>query len=96
MPHLWLEAVGLTQKNLTGKFTRQKNGSWTSSNRRWKIVRAATGRYDLHDLKKDKDDTLVLMGLATVAACEDGARGVEWADRVEKDPTGKLAAADTD
>ena len=76
-----------TQENFAGKFTRRKDGAWTSSNRRWRIVRASLGRYDLHDLKRDEGDTLLLMGLPTVAACEDGARGVEWADRVEKDPS---------
>ena len=89
MSHLRLEGARLTQENLAGKFKRRKDGAWTSSNGRWRIERSATGRYDLHDLKRDKDDTLVLMGLPTVAACEDGARGMEWADRVEKDPPGK-------
>ena len=87
MPDLWMEDIALTQENLVGKFTLRKDGAWTSSNRRWRIVRASTGRYDLHDLKRDKDDTLLMMGLGTVAACEDAARGVEWADRVEKDPS---------
>lgn len=76
-------------KNLTGKFKRMKDGSWKSGNGRWRIIRSATGRYDLHDLTRKKDDTLVLTGVPTVAACEDGARGHEWADRVEKEPSGK-------
>lgn len=79
----------MTKENLAGKFTRRKDGSWRSSNGRWRIERSATGRYDLHDLERGDDDTLVLMGLPTVAACEDGARGFEWADRVEKDPSAK-------
>lgn len=82
-----MEGNPLTKDNLAGKFTRRKDGSWTSSNRRWRIIRSATGRYDLHDLQRPEGDTLLLMGLPTVAACEDGARGQEWADRVEKDPS---------
>lgn len=88
MPRLRLEDIGLTKENLVGKFKRLKDGTWKSSNNRWRIVRSSTGRYDLHDLGRDKGDTLVLMGLPTVAACEDGARGMEWADRMEEDPSG--------
>jgi hypothetical protein len=77
------------EKNPAGKFRRLKDGSWKSRNNRWRIVRSATGRYDLHDLNRAKDDTLYMMGMPTVVACEEGARGVEWADRVEKDPSGQ-------
>jgi hypothetical protein len=86
-----MEVTRLTneEKNPAGKFKRLKDGTWKSSNNRWRIVRSATRRYDLHDLNRAKDDTLYMMGLPTVAACEEGARGVEWADRMEKDPSGK-------
>lgn len=76
-----------TEKNPTGKFRRLKDGSWKSFNNRWRIIRTGTGRYDLHDLHRDEGDTLYMMGLSTVVACEEGARAVEWADRTEYDPS---------
>ena len=76
------------------KFVRRKDGSWTSTCHRWRITRAGTQRYDLFDRNKPEDDQLVGMGLPTVAQCEEMAKGFEWADRVEADPTGKAAKAE--
>jgi hypothetical protein len=71
--------------NLVGKFKRRKDGTWSSSCRRWRIARSGTGRYDLHDLSRDEGDTLYSMGHPTVAACEEAARGVVWAERQESE-----------
>jgi hypothetical protein len=76
------------------KFVRRKDGTWGSTCHRWRIVRSTTGRYDLHDRSRSDGDQLVGMGLSTVAGCEEMARGLEWADRMEADPTGKLEGAD--
>jgi hypothetical protein len=78
------------------KFVRRKDGTWTSTCHRWKVARSSLQRYDLFDRSKSEseEDQLVGMGLPTVAACEEMAKGFEWADRVEADPTGKASQTD--
>lgn len=64
------------------------SGKWQSEDGRWLVVRGIPGRYDLYDTKqRKKDDQHVGMNCGSVAECEDLARGLEWSERQEADPT---------
>ena len=61
------------KKKPVGKFKMRKDGVWVASGGRWKIERMGPMRYDLHHMERE-EDTLVVVGLPTVAACESYAR----------------------
>jgi len=71
------------------KFKAAGSGQWKSDDGRWLVLREVTGRYDLYDTKRKKDDQLVGMGRGSVAECEKMARGFVWSERQEEDPSAR-------
>lgn len=71
------------------KFKTAGSGRWESDDGRWYVLREVTGRYDLYDTKRKRNDQLVGMNCGSVAECEEMARGYEWAERQEEDPSNR-------
>lgn len=71
------------------KLKSMGSGRWDSDDKRWYVLRERSGRYDVYDKKRKKNDQLSVMGMISVAHCEEAIRGAVWSEKQEKDPSGR-------